>query len=202
MEATKKQESLGEKYKKLLVRTKNLLIAPKQEWDSIHKEKSDINNILSDYVLPYLATLSLITFISYIASHQGYPFETALKKALSQFASFFFGLYISHFIILKIIPKFTLNTFSNNLKLLSFKISAYNSIILYLIVIITSLIPQIYFLQFIGIYTIYLVWLATKGMGEFESRDLRVVFTIIVSLLLMFVPYFISIIFIEIVGFY
>lgn len=70
MEATKKQESLGEKYKKLLVRTKNLLIAPKQEWDSIHKEKSDINNILSDYVLPYLATLSLITFISYIASHQ------------------------------------------------------------------------------------------------------------------------------------
>ncbi|WP_430937160.1 Yip1 family protein [Saccharicrinis sp. 156] len=202
MEATKKQESLTEKYKSLFVRTKNLIVSPKQEWKAIHNETSDINIILSNYVLPYMAVLSLITFVSYIGSHQGYPFETALKRALSQFASFFFGLYISYFIVLKIIPKFTVRTYHKNLKLLAFKIAAYNSIILYLIVIATALIPQIYFLQIIGIYTAYLVWIATHGIGKFESHDLRVVFTVIVSLLLMFVPYFISVIFIETVALY
>jgi len=200
MAVTNKQQSLSSQYKNLFIRTKNLIISPKNEWKVIFSEKSDINNILANYVLPYIGALSLITFISYMASHQNYPYESALKHALSQFSSFFFGLYISYFITLNIIPKFTLQTNTQNIKLLAYKIIAYCSTILYLIKIVVALIPQIYYLMILGGYVIYLVWLATKDMGQFETRDLRVVFTVIVSTLLLFVPYFISVLFMKFIG--
>ncbi len=200
MEATNKQESLSTKYKNLFIRTRNLIVSPKTEWEEIHKEKSDINYILAGHVLPYIGALSLITFVSYIASHHNYPFESALKLALSQFASFFFGLHIAYFITLNIIPKFTIKTNTKDLKQLAFKITAYCSTVLYLIKIVIALVPQIYYLQVVGIYVVYLAYLGTKNMGTFESRDMRIVFTVIVSTLLLFVPYFISVVFMKFIG--
>lgn len=201
MKTSQKQESMGEKYKLLFSRTKNLIVSPKSEWSTIHTEKSDLNSILSEYALPYIGVLTLITFVSYITSHQGYAFSSALKFALSEFTSLFGGLYITYFITLNILPKFTLTVNSSDLKNVAFKICAYGSIILYLVKILIELIPQVVYLQIIALYTAYIVWLGTKEIGEFESKDLRVVFTIIVSVLLLFIPYFISKLFIQFVGF-
>ncbi len=201
MEATKKQESMSKKYKELFNRTRNLIISPKQEWEEIYNDKSsDISSILSTYILPYLGVLSLLTFISHIASHQDYQYASALKQALSMFASFFFGLYITYFITLNIIPNFTIKTSHKNIKLLAFKLIANSSIILYLIKIAIALIPQIYYLQALGLYSGYLIWLGTLNLGQFESKDLRIVFTIIVSVLILFVPYFISFVFMRFIG--
>ncbi len=183
-------ESMRSKYRNLFIRTKNLIISPKEEWETIYKEKSDMNGILANYILPYLGAMALLSFVSYMAVHIGYPFEAALKNSILLFTSFFFGLYITYFITLNIIPKFTLKTYGNDVKILAYKITAYSSIILYLVKITTDLIPQIYFLQILGLYLGYMVWLGSNEIGKFESTDIRVVFTIIVSVLLLFVPYF------------
>lgn len=197
MQTTNKQENLTSRYRNIFTRSKNLIALPKQEWISIYREKTDINSILSSYNLPYIAILSLVTFISFLATHQDLPFETALKHAISQFSSFFFGLYICYFMTIKIIPQFIQKTNNQNIKLLAFKLTAYSSILLYLVKITTALIPQIYYLQIIGIYVGYIVWTGTKGIGKFETKDLRVVFTIIVTSLLIFIPYIISYLFIR-----
>ena len=200
MEKTSKQESISEKYKHLFVRSRNLIISPKKEWELIINEKTDNNNILGGYVLPYIGVLSLITFISYLASHHNLPYESALKRALSEFTSFFFGLYIAFYITLNILPKFALKISAKDVKNIAFKLTAYSSIAIYIVKIASALIPQIYFLQFMAIYCAYLVWIGTGYLGQFESRDLRIVLTVIVSTLLLFIPYFISILFIQFVG--
>lgn len=192
-------ESMRSRYRNLFIRTKNLIISPKEEWEVIYSEKSDMNSILANYVLPYIGALSLLSFVSHIAVHNGYRLEAALKGAILLFTSFFLGIYITYFITFKILPKFTLKTYSNDLRILAYKLTAYSSIILYLVKITTDLIPQIYFLQIFGLYLGYMVWLGSGEMGKFESTDLRVVFTIIVSVLLLFVPYFLFRIFSEII---
>ncbi len=192
-------ESMSLKYRNLFIRTKNLIVSPKEEWEIIYEEKSDMNLILANYILPYIGALSLVSFVSYIAARSGYPFEPALKHAIVLFASFFIGLYVTYFITLKIIPKFTLKTYGNDIKILAYKITAYSSIILYLVKITTALIPQIYFLQILGLYIGYIVWQGSNEVGKFESTDLRIVFTVIVSVLILFVPYFSFRIFTEII---
>ncbi|TLX75174.1 DUF1282 domain-containing protein [Labilibacter sediminis] len=192
MQTINKEESLAGKYKNIFIRSKNLIVSPKQEWLLIYQEKSDLNSILSSYNLPYIGALAFISFLSILTAHQGHSFELALKHGISQFSSFFFGLFICYFITYKIIPQFVLKPNGKNIKLLAFKLTAYSSIFLYLVKISTYLIPQIYYLQAIGIYVAYLVWKGTKNIGEFESKDLRVVFTIIVTTLLLFIPYVIS----------
>lgn len=190
MKANNIPESMRAKYRNLFIRAKNLIVSPKEEWETIYSEKSDMNEILANYVLPYIGILSLLSFVSYIASRAGYPFEPALKHAVLIFASFLLGLYLIYFITLKIIPRFTLKTYGNDVKILAYKITAYSSIILYLVKITTALIPQIFFLQILGLYVGYMVWLGSNEVGKFESTDLRVVFTVIVSVLILFVPYF------------
>ncbi|WP_075590492.1 Yip1 family protein [Labilibacter marinus] len=205
MSTSQKQESMAEKYKLLFSRTRNLIVSPKSEWSSIHAEKSDLNSILGNYILPYIGVLTLLTFVGYITSHQGYDqgydFAPALKYALADFTALFGGLYITYFITLNILPKFTVKINASDLKSLSFKICAYSSIVLYLVKMVVTLVPQASYLLALTIYTGYIVWLGTKEIGEFESKDLRVVFTIIVSALLLFIPYFISNLFIRFVGF-
>ncbi|SMO78390.1 hypothetical protein SAMN06265379_107159 [Saccharicrinis carchari] len=197
MSANNIPESMSAKYRDLFVRTKNLIVTPKQEWQAIFNEKSDANMILANYVLPYIGALSLLSFVSHLASHSSYPFESALKQAVLLFTSFFLGLYVTYFITIKLIPKFTVKTYASDIKILAYKLTAYSSLILYLVKISTALIPQIYFLHILGLYVAYLVWLGSGKLGEFESIDLRIVFSIIVSVLLLFVPYFLLRIFVN-----
>ncbi len=187
-------------YKHLFQRSKNLLISPIKEWKVIFDEKLDFNKIISDFTLPYIAVITLIVFLGSLSTHQTIDFTLALKTAVAKFSALFIGLLLSYFITLKTIPGFIQKPKSNNIKLIAIKITAYSSIILYLIQITIALIPQLYFLIGISLYTGYLVWLATDFIGEFETKDLRIVFTIIVSLLLLLIPYLISIIFIQFSG--
>lgn len=197
MQTTNKQESLLGRYKNIFTRCKNLLASPKQEWIFIYGEKTDRNTILGSFNLPFIAIISLVTFIGFLTNHQDLSFEIALKHALSQFSAFFFGLFICYFITLKIMPQFVQKTNDKNINILVFKLIAYSSTLLYLVEISTALIPQIYYLQIITIYVAYVVWTGTEGIGKFETKDLRIVFTVIVTILLIFIPYMIAYFFIQ-----
>lgn len=198
MQTKKKPESLAYRYKKLFSRTKNMILSPKQEWINIFKEKSDYNSILSNFVLPYIGIITLITFISSLTTLHVVDYTLALKSALSKFCSLFLGLLGSYYITTSIIPKFVQKPLDKNVKLLAIKIIAYSSIIIYLANIAISLMPQLYFLQIVTLYIGYLIWLGAKHLGQYENKDLRIVFTIVVTLLLLLLPYMISIVFIQI----
>jgi len=192
MQKANANNSLLNRYKSIFIRSRNLIISPKKEWSKIFKENDDFNKIISEFTLPYLAIITVISFISSLTNIQEPDFQSALKKGLSEFASLFFGLLLIYYIVVNIIPKFYKNTKSTNYKQLAIKITAYSYVALYILQILSLLIPQVIFLQILSVYAAYLIWIATKEIGDFESKDLRVVFTIIVSLLLLFVPFFIS----------
>ncbi len=190
-----RNESLITRYKNIFIRAKNLIITPKKEWDSILKEKSDLNSILTSFTLPYLTIITVISFISKLFNLQKPDFTIALKSGILEFTSFFIGLLIIYYVIIKTIPNFF-----NNLKdpkSTAIKLTAYSSIVTYIIQIIVLLIPQVFVLWGISLYTFYIVWTALPQVGEMQNKDQRVVFTIILSLLVLFIPYLISVIFLR-----
>ncbi len=200
MSSKDQPQSLINRYKNIFLRTKNLIISPKKEWEEIFSEKSDFNKILSEFILPYLAIITLISFINSITAHQNPDFTLALKNAIGQFTSFFLALIIVYFILIKIIPQFVKTQKSDNIKDLAIKTIAYSMVIIFILKIITLLIPQIYFLQIAGLYTGYLVWQSTKFIGKFDNKDFRIVLTIIITLLILFLPYLLSVIFFRFSG--
>ncbi len=200
MDSKNQQQSLINRYKNIFIRTKNLIISPQSEWEAIHSEKSDFNKILSEFALPYLAIITLISFINAIMAHQDPDFTFALKNAIGQFTAFFLTLIITYFILIKIIPQFAKTQKSAQVKDIAIKTVAYSMVVILILRITTLLIPQIYFLQIAGLYTAFLVWHATKHIGNFESKDFRIVLTIIITLLILFLPYLLWVMFIRFSG--
>jgi hypothetical protein len=191
MQTSKKQEKLSERYRNLYSRSKKLILSPQQEWSIIFKEKNDINTILATFIFPYIALITAFSFSSYLLSNKEIPYTIALKQATFQFTSLFLSLLVTYFITYKIIPKFVVKTASNNIKLLAFKLAAYSSVIIYLVKILSFLIPQTTIIYLLSFYTGYLVWSGTKHIGKFENKDVQIVFTVIVSTLLLFTPFMI-----------
>ncbi len=198
---TGNKESLRTKYKSLFIRTKNLVITPKKEWNNIYEENSDINSILSGYILPYIGVLALVSFISHLNLHSDSDkYITALKQALAMFSALFFGLYITYYITKQIMPKFTVNSNEKDLNIYAFKLIAYSSVILYLIQLIVAFIPELFFFQALSLYTGYIVWKGSEYIGRFESNEQRITFSAIVGILLLFVPYFLFKLIVEFSG--
>ncbi len=195
MKSTTQQQSLISKYKNIFVRTKKIIVSPQKEWDSIFAEKTDFNQVLSDFLLPYLAIITFITFINSITGHQNTDFAFAIKNALGQFTSYFLALFIIYYLLIQIIPQFAKTEKTDSLKNIAIKTTAYSMVIVFILKILTLLIPQIYFLQIANLYTGYLVWHSTKFIGKFENKDFRIVLTIIITLLILFLPYLLSVIF-------
>ncbi|MCW3789058.1 Yip1 family protein [Plebeiibacterium sediminum] len=200
MDSKNQPQSLITRYKNIFIRTKNLIISPQNEWETIHNEKSDFNKILSEFALPYLAVITLISFINSIMAHQDPDFTFALKNAIGQFTAFFLTLFISYYILIKIIPQFAKTPKTAQVKDIAIKTVAYSMVVIFILRITTLLIPQIYFLQIAGLYTAFLVWHSTKHIGEFENKDFRIVLTIIISLLILFLPYLLWVMFIRFSG--
>ncbi len=193
MRKTSHNDSLRSRYKNLFRRSKNLLITPKKEWESIFQEKGDFNKILTEFSLPFITIITIISFISALTTIQKPDFTIAIKSGLSEFTCYFIGLLVVYFITYKTIPGFFKSV--QDSKLTAIKLTAYSSLVIYLIKILVLLIPQVYLLWIIACYTIFLVWTALPNAGKFENKDQRIVFTIILSLLLLSVPYLISVIF-------
>ncbi len=189
------QENIIHKYKSLIYRTKEILINGDKEWKVIFSEKKENNDVLSDHTLPYLFIITLITFVSYITNHTGYLFGLALIDAVRSFASYFIALFLIYILTRKILTSFVEKPISKNINLLSFKLVSYGFTIMFLSEIISLLIPQLYFIKFANILTFLIVWQGAGTIGKYEKIDYQVVLTIIISLLIIFMPYLLVLIF-------
>ena len=164
-------------------RVKDLLIKPAKAWKIILAEKNTVNNILIQFSLPLIGAYSLAVFLGYLFEHQELDFASALKFAVFVFSACFFGLYLGYFLLVKLIP---LDGMKED-KELAFKIMAYPSMPIYLMGIITALIPQTLFFFFLVVYSAFIIWEGLKVLKIAQEK--RGWQTIYVSLMVLLLPY-------------
>lgn len=180
--------SLGVLYKNLIGRLKGMVVSPQKEWDDIFSERKTINEVLAQFSFPLLGLYTLSTFIGYLLSHQGLDFGSAVKEAVFTFSSGFFALYVSYFLLVKIISLLGREIEKEK----AFQLIAYASGITYLTGSIIALVPEtIVVASIINLYIIYLVWLASNVLSSL-LQDTRIWFTIIASILILATPVLIS----------
>ncbi|PRZ00640.1 Yip1 family protein [Marinilabilia salmonicolor] len=176
-------------YRNLGARIKGLVVSPVAEWQKIHRESTTFNDILGNFALPLIGLVALGTFLSHMINQQAFIFEFALKKAIMIFSALFGGTFLSWFLVYRMMKYFRMVTSRE----LAAKLTIYSSAPLYLVSLISVLIPEFFFVHIFVFYSLYLCYIGVRGpAGPPPERQLG--FALFVFVALVIVPYLLRIV--------
>lgn len=160
-------------------RVKNIVVQPEKEWKAIAEDKNSYNFHIKSFALPLIIALSAATLINLVLLQKGFSVKDALLFALIDFASYYLSMYFSSLIISLIAPTFMASSDKSS----AFKFIIYASTPLYLSLLVTNLLPSLFFLNVFYLYTIYLLWLGSDIVLKTPEKN-KLGFIIITVLIL------------------
>lgn len=173
-------------YKNLFLLLYKLITQPVVAWKelSLRQDKNN-EDFYKGYLFPVVGIIALLSFIGVLISVKSFDVQLALKIVIKEVMIYGGGFYFASFILSEFIfPRFDLE----KNKLLAERFTGYSSSLLYVIAMIKSLFPSFFFLDIIGLYTIYILW---TGIAHFLNvkEILSVKFTIFVGILILLTPF-------------
>lgn len=151
----------------LTERVKNMILQPAQEWMVIEREASTASEIYTSYILPLAAigpVASIIGFsligvnVPFVGTYR-IPLMTSISRAVVAYILALVGVYVLALIIDALAPTFQ----GKKDAIQALKVAAYSSTAAWLAGIF-SLVPAIVFLQILGIYSFYLLYLGLPSL--------------------------------------
>jgi hypothetical protein len=173
---------------KIVSRLWGLMMKTAETWENISNDVNKKNTSLKIYFLPLvlLSCLFLFFFKSIYASQR--PFETGFIYSVVNFISLVGTYYITY--------KICYFYFTKNKKEFGTKINidtfiSYSFSIIFVTKIVVTIIPSLFFLQILNIYTAYIVWEGAKIIFKLNEEEQGKVM-IFTSLSIIFTPIIIS----------
>ena len=185
----------------LIERVKNILVAPKKEWDVIATEQGTLTSVLTTYVLPLALVSAAATLIGWGLIGRSYWFVTVkgwdigIKYALISLVSTVVGFLITTFVVDALAPSF--GSEKNLNRSAQFVGYSYTP---GLLGGIFGIFPSIAWLgSLLGLYGIYLMY---TGLGPVKKTpdDKKVVYLIISIVVLIAVYFVLGLILVSILG--
>lgn len=171
-------------------RVKNILLQPDREWTVIEKETTTVSQLYRSYILilaavgPVASIIGLAIFgiITPFGGAYALPFGSIIGHALVSYFLSLAGVYVFGLVINALAPTF-LGT-KNEIQAL--KVAAYSSTASWLAGIF-MLVPPLAFLQILGLYSLYLLYLGLPLLmhAPKEKALIYTVVVMVVGLLLM-----------------
>ena len=174
-------------YRNLVLRIRNIVLNPQEEWRNIHAQRKSISEVLSEFSLPLIALVTLATFLNYIFNHQGVNFELALKQAAVVFTALFGGLYLSFLLVKMILPRYQFSGDANY----AFRLVGYASGLWYVITLLTTIIPELVILHLASFYSFYIIW-ATIDEEVGVTQKQKITITVLIGSIIHIIPYFVK----------
>ena len=159
-----------------------MLIKPAKAWEGILAEPFSINDILIQFNLPLIGAYSIAVFLGHLFTYNELDFIDALKFSAFGFSAYFFSLYIGYFAMLKLMPLIGMKED----KEMAFRMMAYSAAPMYVLGIVTALIPQAFFFIFMSVYSAVIVWEGLKIINSEPQK--RVIQAMAISALVLFLP--------------
>jgi hypothetical protein len=184
--AVKQSSGTRDLYRNLALRLRNLLVKPNEEWQIINGESTTLNDMLSGFSLPLIGLATLLTFISFLVNQQALIFELALKQALLIFTALFGGLLLSFYMI----SKFLKVSRTPDFKETAAKLVVYSSAPLYVVLIIGTLVPEIFFIHILSVYSFYLCWVGIQYLTSLKG-DKKMIFSFLLGSSVLLIPFLI-----------
>lgn len=161
-----------------------LMMSTTPTWVGISNKNNKENESFTKFVVPWVVLCTLIVFVFETIYAESKHVETgfiyAFVNLLSLFGAYFFTKTITNSYFKKNLPEL----FS---KINIEKIVAYSFAVVFVIKIITTIIPSLFFLQILNIYTIYIVWDGCRVIFNI-NEDERGKIMLLISLSIIFTP--------------
>jgi hypothetical protein len=173
----------------IVERVKNILLNPKQEWEVIEKETTDVPQLITGYLLllaliPAVASLIGYSLVGYNVPFVGHvpgTFAFGLKQAILSFISPVISVFLASLVINELASSFaSQKDFRRAMQLVVYSFTAS------LVAGIFNIIPTLGIIGVLaGLYGLYLLYLGMQPMMKTPQEKLTSYF--VVSLLVMIV---------------
>ncbi len=179
------EKSVLRMYKDLWSISKSIITTTRDFWKSPNTLLSK-NELLSSFNLPYIALITLATFIGYYLNFTSFNLTIALTKSAFSFSAYFFGFHLS---ILSTSYILKLLNSSISLKLIT-NLIAYAYLPIYLFAITINLLPNTQVLFLLQLFATHIIW---KGLESHVSHiENKKSTTFILTLPIILFPYIID----------
>ncbi|MBI3149495.1 MAG: YIP1 family protein [Betaproteobacteria bacterium] len=157
----------------LVDRVKNILLNPKNEWQTIAGETTDLKTLYTSYVMILAAIPAIAGFIGYsligmslpIVGSYRVPITSGISGAIVQYGLALAGVYVMALIIDALAPSFGGEKNFNQ----ALKTTAYSYTAAW-VAGVFAMIPGLGLLSIVGLYSVYLLYLGLPVMMKSPSE--------------------------------
>ena len=146
-------------YKNLLGQLWRLIVWPAKAWNILMSEREEKitgnDYFFKTYLYPIIGIVALLTFVGVFFHKKEFEIQLALRLTIKVLIALFAGFYLASFLLSKAIKRFFP---ANGSFRLCQRFVGYSSALIYAIYMVLAIFPDFNFLQFILLYTIYIVW--------------------------------------------
>lgn len=172
----------------IIVRAWWLFVSTTNTWDEIATENVSSNELRKHYVFPWIVLCTIFVSVFDGLYSGANVLEVGFLNALITLISLVGGYFLSNSICFWYLRK---HQPEQHTYIDSERIVSYSFTTIFILKIITTVFPSLFFLQILSIYTAYLVWEGSRAvlkMNEEERGNIVLVFT----LAIIFIPILIS----------
>ena len=181
-------------FSKVINRLKNLVLSPNLEWEKIKSESIVPREVFLNYLLPLLIVGCLLKLIGRFLYLTNYNILHAILAGISYFLISISVIYASTWIVNEILPKFKCEKQFNNV----FKLIAFSSLPSILLIGISSLHPDLTFINLFSIFSVILFWIGVPKLLQIQV-ELKTGFVLISLLLIIIITVILSFILMSVI---
>lgn len=175
-------------FNEIYQRLTGIILKPGKTWDQLSLQEEEHDMFLSRFMYPLMGFVALSAFLGILFTRKEFDFEVALKITIRTLVSvaggFFLGAYFLNEVWKSVFKQ------PNNAVLCRFFVG-YSSSLMFVLNIVTALLPEFFFLQLFVLYTVYMIW---EGSAIFMKvkEEARLKFTVFASFIVIVTPFVIE----------
>jgi len=181
-------------FSKVFYRLINLVRSPNSEWDNIKSENLVIKEVFTSYLLPLLLVGCFLKLTGRFLYLTNYNATHAIFAGISYFIISVSVIYASAWIVNEILPKFKCEKQYKNV----FKLIAFSSLPSILLIGISSIHPDLTFINLFSLYSVVIFWLGVPKLLQI-SNEFKTGFVLISLLLITIITVILSFILMSVI---
>ncbi len=170
------------KIKRIIQQPWELLTSTPVTWDKIVSVKISKNEVRNRFVFPWIIVCVIVTFVFKSLYSTNKSIETGFINSIICAVSLLGAYFLSKAVCFWYLRKHYQEKYS---VVISEIIVGYSFTITFILEIITTILPDLFYLQILNIYTAYLIWEACRAilkLSEEERGNIVLVFTSVIIL--------------------
>ncbi|MDR0427696.1 MAG: YIP1 family protein [Dysgonamonadaceae bacterium] len=177
-------------YKQLFILLYKIITVPASTWKFLSEKQDNKDNetFYKGYLFPVIGIIALLSFMGVIISLQRFDVQQALKITLKEIMIYGGSFYLVSFVLSEYVyPRFGLKKNKRSAELFT----GYASSPIYVIAMLKTIFPALFFLEILSLYTIYVVWTGAAYFLNIKEEQ-WIKFATFAGLLIVMTPFLLN----------